>query len=95
MPPKLDPLQVVDVYVQVTGGEVRAASSLTSTLSFDDDGYTSYNPHLASQQLESFSNFNANSNGKYFDGGFGASDDPTLPPPSEMQSEEGFALREK
>ena len=28
MPPKLDPSQVVDVYVRVTGGEVGAASSL-------------------------------------------------------------------
>lgn len=28
MPPKLDPSQVVDVFVRVTGGEVGAASSL-------------------------------------------------------------------
>uniref|UniRef100_A0A0D3BRA3 Large ribosomal subunit protein uL11 N-terminal domain-containing protein n=1 Tax=Brassica oleracea var. oleracea TaxID=109376 RepID=A0A0D3BRA3_BRAOL len=28
MPPKLDPSQIVDVYVRVTGGEVGAASSL-------------------------------------------------------------------
>ncbi|KAL0008773.1 hypothetical protein SO802_010275 [Lithocarpus litseifolius] len=28
MPPKLDPLQVVDVYVRVTEGKVRTASSL-------------------------------------------------------------------
>ncbi|XP_075672978.1 large ribosomal subunit protein uL11x-like [Castanea sativa] len=28
MPPRLDPSQVVDVYARVTGGEVRAASSL-------------------------------------------------------------------
>nr|ABK21890.1 unknown [Picea sitchensis] len=28
MPPKLDPSQVVEVYVRVTGGEVGAASSL-------------------------------------------------------------------
>ena len=32
--------------------------------------------------------------GKNF-GGFGGSDGPILPSPSEMQSEEGFALREK
>lgn len=28
MPPKLDPSQIVDVFVRVTGGEVGAASSL-------------------------------------------------------------------
>ncbi|KAM2546514.1 hypothetical protein TB1_017926 [Malus domestica] len=36
----------------------------------------------------------AESNGQGFDGGFGASDDPILPAPSEMLPEEGFALRE-
>ncbi|XP_009369153.2 clathrin light chain 2-like [Pyrus x bretschneideri] len=36
----------------------------------------------------------AESNGQGFDGGFGGSDDPILPPPSEMLPEEGFALRE-
>ncbi|KAK4582477.1 hypothetical protein RGQ29_025600 [Quercus rubra] len=118
------------------------------TRPFDDDGYTGYDPRLASQRFESFSNFDADSvkdsagdspsppifasqsfaagdvddvfstqtvpdtpspppiysggfsdfspeqNGKDFDGGFGGSDGPILPPPSEMQSEEGFALRE-
>ncbi|KAM1041091.1 hypothetical protein TB1_029655 [Malus domestica] len=34
------------------------------------------------------------SNGQGFDGGFGGSDDPILPVPSEMLPEEGFALRE-
>ncbi|TQD84970.1 hypothetical protein C1H46_029486, partial [Malus baccata] len=34
------------------------------------------------------------SNGQGFDGGFGGSDDPILPPPSEMLPEEGLALRE-
>lgn len=29
MPPKFDPSQVVDAYVQVTGGDVGATSSLT------------------------------------------------------------------
>ncbi|CAN6545175.1 unnamed protein product [Malus baccata var. baccata] len=36
----------------------------------------------------------AESNGQGFDGGFGRSDDPILPAPSEMLPEEGFALRE-
>ncbi|KAM2173960.1 hypothetical protein ACFX1R_038723 [Malus domestica] len=34
------------------------------------------------------------SNGQGFDGGFGGSDDPLFPPPSEMLPEEGFAIRE-
>ncbi|KAM1054055.1 hypothetical protein ACFX13_001515 [Malus domestica] len=34
----------------------------------------------------------AESNGQGIDGGFGGSDDPILPPPSEMPPEEGFAL---
>ena len=42
-----------------------------------------------------FFDFSSEQNGKDFDGGFGESDGPILPPPSEMQSEEGFALREK
>lgn len=41
-----------------------------------------------------FSAFSPEANGKAFDGEFGGSDGPILPPPSEMQSEEGFALRE-
>ncbi|KAM1284794.1 hypothetical protein ACFX2J_027449 [Malus domestica] len=36
----------------------------------------------------------AESNGQGFNGGFGGSDDPILPPPSEMLPDEGFALRE-
>ncbi|GMY25481.1 clathrin light chain 2-like [Fagus crenata] len=124
-------------------------SSFTgSTRPFDDDGYIGYDPRIASQRFESFSNFDADSvkesagdsspifssqsygagevddvfssqqvletpspppiysagggfsefspeqNGKSFNGGFDGSDGPILPPPSEMQSEEGFALRE-
>ncbi|CAN6545901.1 unnamed protein product [Malus baccata var. baccata] len=34
------------------------------------------------------------SNGQGFDGGFGGSNDPIFPAPSEMMPEEGFALRE-
>ena len=41
-----------------------------------------------------FFDFSLEQNGKDFDGGFGGSDGPILPPPSKMQSEEGFALRE-
>jgi hypothetical protein len=36
----------------------------------------------------------AGANGEGFDGGFGGSDGPVLPPPAEMEPEEGFALRE-
>ncbi|KAM1069593.1 hypothetical protein EV1_001405 [Malus domestica] len=36
----------------------------------------------------------AESNGQGFDGGFGGSDDPILPPLAEMLPEEGFVLRE-
>ena len=36
-------------------------SAFTSTRPFDDDGYTGYDARLASQQFESFSNFNADS----------------------------------
>ncbi|KAA8534084.1 hypothetical protein F0562_031723 [Nyssa sinensis] len=41
-----------------------------------------------------FSSFSPEANGKPFDGGFVASDGPVLPPPAEMQPEEGVALRE-
>ncbi|KAF3433461.1 hypothetical protein FNV43_RR24563 [Rhamnella rubrinervis] len=36
----------------------------------------------------------AESNGKGLDGGFGDSDSPIMPPPEEMEPEEGYALRE-
>ena len=42
-----------------------------------------------------FFDFSPEKNRKDFDGGFGGSDGLILPPPSEMQAEEGFALREK
>ncbi|XP_057981406.1 clathrin light chain 2 [Malania oleifera] len=48
---------------------------------------------FSSDQPE-FSTFSPEANGKAFDGGFGGMDGPILPPPSEMQSDEGFALRE-
>ncbi len=38
--------------------------------------------------------FKPEENGKGFDGEFGGSDGPILPPSSEMGIEEGFALRE-
>lgn len=41
-----------------------------------------------------FSTFSPKQNGQGFNGGFGAEDDSILPPPSEMQAEEGSALRE-
>ncbi|KAB2606723.1 clathrin light chain 2-like [Pyrus ussuriensis x Pyrus communis] len=46
--------------------------------------------------LEAFSppSIYAESNGQGFDGGFGRSDDPILPPSSAMLPEEGFVLRE-
>jgi hypothetical protein len=36
----------------------------------------------------------AGPNGEGFDGGFSGSEGPVLPPPAEMEPEEGFALRE-
>ncbi|OMO85083.1 Clathrin light chain [Corchorus capsularis] len=120
-----------------------------SSRPFDDDGYLGYDPRLASQRFESYSNFDGDSsvkdsvadsppmfnnqaygagggddvfvsqpmpetpspppiygsgggysafspeqNGKGFSGEFGVSDEPILPPPAEMEPEEGFALRE-
>lgn len=41
-----------------------------------------------------FSSFSPEMNGKAFDGDFGGSDGPILPPPADMQPDEGFALRE-
>ncbi|KAF8402672.1 hypothetical protein HHK36_010761 [Tetracentron sinense] len=41
-----------------------------------------------------FSSFSPESNGMTLDEGFVVSDGPILPPPMEMQPEEGFALRE-
>jgi len=41
-----------------------------------------------------FSEFSPGQNSEGFDGGFDSSDGPILPPPAEMQVEEGFALRE-
>ncbi|XP_062166789.1 clathrin light chain 2-like [Alnus glutinosa] len=41
-----------------------------------------------------FSEFSPGQNGEGFDGGFDSLDGPILPPPAEMQVEEGFALRE-
>ncbi|OMO97572.1 Clathrin light chain [Corchorus olitorius] len=118
-----------------------------SSRPFDDDGYLGYDPRLASQRFESYSNldgdssvkdsvadsppafnnqsygagddvfvsqpmpetpspppiygsgggysaFSSEQNGKGFSGEFGGSDEPILPPPAEMEPEEGFALRE-
>ncbi|GMP23374.1 hypothetical protein CsSME_00001003 [Camellia sinensis var. sinensis] len=41
-----------------------------------------------------FSTFSPEANGKAFDGGSVASNGPILPPPAEMEPEEGYALRE-
>ncbi|XP_042517416.1 clathrin light chain 2-like [Macadamia integrifolia] len=65
-----------------------------------DDGFISQTvPETPSPQSiyasgGGFPSFSPESNGKAFDDGYVASDGPILPPPSEMQSEEGFALRE-
>lgn len=117
-----------------------------SSRPFDDDGYIGYDPRLASQRFESYSNFETDSvkdsvadsppmfnnqsygtgddvfvsqpmpetpspppiygsgggysafsseqNGKGFNGEFGGLDGPILPPPADVEAEEGFALRE-
>ncbi|GKV02212.1 hypothetical protein SLEP1_g14671 [Rubroshorea leprosula] len=41
-----------------------------------------------------FSEFSLKQNGKDLGGDFGGSDGPILPPSSQMESNEGFALRE-
>ncbi|XP_057474921.1 clathrin light chain 2-like [Actinidia eriantha] len=41
-----------------------------------------------------FSSFSPEANGNAFDGGYVAADGSVLPPPAEMEAEEGFALRE-
>lgn len=41
-----------------------------------------------------FSSFSPEQNGKSLDEGFGGAAGPILPPPVDMQPEEGFALRE-
>ena len=41
-----------------------------------------------------FSSFSPEANGDVFDGGYVAADGPILPPPTEMEAEEGVALRE-
>ncbi|XP_059627986.1 clathrin light chain 2-like [Cornus florida] len=124
------------------GADSRPAAS---TRPFDDDGYLGYDPRIASQRFDSFSNFadsesvkdsivddspindvfasqqipdtpspppiyvsgsghspfspelcslSPEANGTPFDSGFVGSNGPILPPPAEMEPEDGFALRE-
>ncbi|KAF2288544.1 hypothetical protein GH714_008330 [Hevea brasiliensis] len=51
-------------------------------------------PSIFSGGGAGFSTFSTEQNGQGFNGGFGVSDGPILPPPAEMQPEDGFALRE-
>lgn len=58
----------------------------------DDDFFTSPSPP-STYSADGGSGFSA-LNGEGFDGGFDESNGPILPPPGEMESDEGFALRE-
>ncbi|KAL5101711.1 hypothetical protein RYX36_006038 [Vicia faba] len=53
-------------------------------------GFSDPNPGYSPSPFESVSVENGNDNGN----GYGESDGPILPPPGEMESEEGYALRE-
>ncbi|KAI8556935.1 hypothetical protein RHMOL_Rhmol05G0295500 [Rhododendron molle] len=77
------------------------SSYAAATPPFDDDGGSS-SSYADSRRFDSFSNFadgesaadDALSPERNGDGGFVGSNGPILPPPAEMELEEGFALRE-
>ncbi|KAF7144046.1 hypothetical protein RHSIM_Rhsim05G0212700 [Rhododendron simsii] len=78
------------------------SSFAAATPPFDDDGGSS-SSYADSRRFDSFSNFAdgesaADDDGfspeRNGDGGFVGSNGPILPPPAEMESEEGFALKE-
>jgi len=76
-------------------------AAVTPPIDADDSGSSSYVDY-ESQRFDSFSNFadgesatdDAFSTDRNGTGGFVESNGPILPPPAEMESEEGFALRE-
>lgn len=77
------------------------SSFAAATPPFDDDAGSS-SSYADSRRFDSFSNFadgesaadDGLSPGRNGDGGFAGSNGPILPPPAEMESEEGFALTE-
>ncbi|KAK9153524.1 hypothetical protein Sjap_001004 [Stephania japonica] len=66
----------------------------------DDDAFPTHplpespSPQADGHHFSSSPGFGSEANGNAFDDGFGGSDGPILLPPTEMQAEEGFALRE-
>lgn len=58
----------------------------------NDNSFSGGDDVFASQPDEEI--YAEEANGEGFDGGFPGSDGPILPPPMEMEPEEGFALRE-
>lgn len=71
------------------GGYVDYSSQQFDSFSGGDEVFESHQPVYGVGE-----EFEPEENGKEFDGQFGGSDGPILPPPSEMGIEEGYALRE-
>ncbi|KAJ7942558.1 Clathrin light chain [Quillaja saponaria] len=76
------------------------SSPIFGSQSYGEDVFTSQplpetpSPPSIYSTGEGYSGLSPEQNGKGFDGDFGASDSPILPPPVDMETEEGFALRE-
>nr|DAD28471.1 TPA_asm: hypothetical protein HUJ06_029939 [Nelumbo nucifera] len=99
------PSQRFDAFANFADNEsvkesVGDSSPIFNTTSYGagDDGFTSQpipeTPSPIYGTGGGFSAFSPESNVKAFDEGFAPTDGPILPPPAEMQPEEGFALRE-
>ncbi|KAI4296702.1 hypothetical protein L6164_036640 [Bauhinia variegata] len=86
-------------YSSFTGGfntEGDVPVDHTAAASPDIFGYSDPNPGYSQSPFESEHVENGNGNGNGYEGGDGVfvSDGPVLPPPTEMEPEEGYALRE-